>query len=88
MPGVKSTAPNCRFDASVGVHSLRSGTVMSAMRQLRHAWNVSSNKIDRMKLIGFAPKTKASKMKDIPRKRKQTAFEAVKNSQIYYFISI
>jgi hypothetical protein len=35
MPGGKSAAPNCRFEASVTVHSLRSGGVMSAMRQLR-----------------------------------------------------
>jgi hypothetical protein len=38
MPGGQSAAPNCRFDASVGVHSVAkppSGTVMSAMRQLR-----------------------------------------------------
>lgn len=35
MPGGQSTAPNCRFVASVTVHSLRSGGVMSAMRQLR-----------------------------------------------------
>ena len=35
MPGGQSAAPNCRFEASVTVHSLRSGGVMSAMRQLR-----------------------------------------------------
>jgi hypothetical protein len=42
MPGGQSAAPNCRFDASVAVHSLRSGGVMSAMRQLRHARNVGT----------------------------------------------
>jgi len=41
--GGQSAAPNCRFDASVTVHSLRSGGVMSAMRQLQQAWNVMCN---------------------------------------------
>jgi hypothetical protein len=35
MPGGQSATQNCRFDASVTVHSLRSGGVMSAMPQLR-----------------------------------------------------
>ena len=38
--GGQSAAANCRFDASVTVHSLCSGGVMSAMRQLQQAWNV------------------------------------------------
>jgi hypothetical protein len=43
MPGGQSAAPNCRFEASVTVHLLRSGGVMSAMRQLRQCverWDV------------------------------------------------
>jgi hypothetical protein len=43
MPGGQCAAANCRFDASVAVHSLRSGGVMSAMRQLQQAWNVGGN---------------------------------------------
>jgi len=48
MPGGRSAAPNCRFDTSVAVHSLRPGGVMSAIGQFLHAWNISGNKLSRM----------------------------------------
>jgi hypothetical protein len=46
MPGGQNPAPNCRFDGSIGVHSvakLPSGTAMSPMRQLWHGVDIVVN---------------------------------------------
>jgi hypothetical protein len=59
MPGGERAAANCRFDASVTVHSLCSGGVMSAMRQLRQCVKRCLQYVKHNEIIVGGEKTKS-----------------------------